>query len=122
MSRRREKKSNNAERRLLDGLEKLEAYESWREKILPMIEADIASGLSTDEILDKYEVYAAARLVSDLVNPRVGSESAKNILDRTKGRPTQKTETTHKFENMTDEEIASVLESELSSISYEDKH
>lgn len=106
---RRTPRPNRAEARAVRSLDQLGQYEEFAQKILPKIRRDLEAGLDAEAIIKKYAHFAAARLVSDLLKPKQGSESAKEILNRAFGKATQKTETTHKFAEVKDEELDSMV-------------
>ncbi len=91
-------------------------FQEYNAKILKGIRQDLLNGMKAEEILKKYEAHAAAALVSSLINPITAQGAAEKILDRTQGKATQRTESTHKFEKLKDEELDALLQSRLTEI------
>jgi hypothetical protein len=100
--------------------DKIDAYARFKEfeaKILPRLREDLKAGLSAQEIMEKYKPEAAAVMVSSMANPLTALAAAEKLLDRTDGKPTQKTEATHRFQNLKEEQLDAMLKSGLESIS-----
>ena len=93
-------------------MDELSEFEKFRETILPAIRKDISAGLSPDEIMTKYASIAAGRLVSRIAahpDNAAGDRAAESILDRVIGKPTQKAEVTHRYADMSEEEIDAMI-------------
>lgn len=85
-------------------------FEDFREKILPAIRKDVASGMSAAELRTKYSSMVQARQITEALV--AGGSAAKDIIDRTEGKPTEKREVKHTFDSMSDEELDALLLSE----------
>jgi hypothetical protein len=97
--------------RSLDDLREFEDYQT----ILKSIRDDIKSGMTEKQLAKKYAPLAQARIISDMLtseNPVAALSAAKDLLDRVNGKATEKQEVTHRFKDMTDEELDAVLQSD----------
>lgn len=96
--------------------EDLEEFELFRQKIIPAIRKDLLAGMSAAELRAKYAALVQARIITDAITtPDAGkaSTAAKDVLDRTYGKATEKKEVTHKFADLPENELDAILESEL---------
>jgi hypothetical protein len=89
----------------------LDLLETIKANVLPQIQIDLKKGLTAKQILEKYQAYAAAVTVTNMTDPRNSVASAKEILDRTVGKPSEKKEVTHKYGALTDDELDALLKS-----------
>lgn len=107
------RKQDSAMAKLVDDIAE---FNKFREEILPVLRQALASGLSAEEIYNKFQAYAAARAVS-IAATELDSGKAlsaiKDILDRTQGRAKEKAEIVHKLEHLPDEQLDSILLSKL---------
>lgn len=104
-----------AEKRMTDFIQDLVEFEDFKETILPAIRKDVKSGMTAKQLREKYAALAQARLITDaLMNPDAGKAAvaAKDIIDRAEGKAVERKETTHRFENMSDQELDALLASE----------
>lgn len=96
-------------------LDALTEYESFREMFLPEIRKALVEGLSETQIMDRFKPIMAARLVQ--IGGTGGETAAiaaiREIFDRRDGKAVAKTETTHKFGNLRDEELDAMLRTKL---------
>jgi hypothetical protein len=101
-------------RNLCNMTDDLSLLDQIKAEILPKIQKDLLEGKSAAEILEKYQSFAAARLVSNLVTEADSGKSnmaAKEVLDRTLGKSVEKRETTHKYADLTDDELDALVSS-----------
>jgi hypothetical protein len=97
-----------AEDRANDTLDQLAEFEDFQNTIIPAIRADLKNGLTAPEILKKYAAVAAARTVSIValeVDSGKALAAAKDIIDRAEGKPKERHEHTHKYDELTDDEL-----------------
>ena len=102
--------------RMSNLLDELKEFDEFKEKLLPAIRKDLTSGMSAEEIRKKYEAVVQARSIITAVTDKDSGKAlaaAKDILDRSSGKATEKKEVTHKFSDLRDEELDAVLQSEL---------
>lgn len=118
---RRRRQGHAPENQLNAKIDRYERLREMEEKFLPAIREDLKNGLTADQILKKYEPHAAAALVTSLANPTQSLAAAEKVLDRTQGKPTQKTETTHRFEKLSESELDSFLTSQLTDLDASEK-
>jgi hypothetical protein len=120
----RKKKRNSghgAENDLHNALDSVLRFREIEKTFLPEIQKDLQNGMTSEQILKKYKPHAAAALVTNLANPNQSISAAEKILDRTDGKPTQKTETTHRFEKLSEEELDSFLTSQMLEVDADEK-
>ena len=97
-------------------IDALAGYELYAANILPAIRKDLEAGLSAIDILKKYSPLAAARAVTVALMEEDGSKAlaaSKQVIEHTVGKPTEKKEIKHQFEELKDEELDALLNSEL---------
>lgn len=101
---------------------RLQALEEAEAQLITPVREDIRNGLTSEQILEKYSSYAAAALVTAAATraDSSGITAAKEVLDRVHGKAIQKTEATHKFEKLKDDEIDALLASRLKELEDED--
>lgn len=100
-------------------LDELEAYEEFTKEILPKLRQAIKKGKSAEDIYKMAQAAAAARAVTIAVteaDPTKAMTAIKDILDRSGGKATERTEVTHKYENLKEEQLDSLLLSELGTL------
>jgi hypothetical protein len=105
---------------IIGKLDDMAVWEELKDKLLPRLREDLINGLTSDQILKKYESYATARLVHNVIaDPDSGKSNtaAKEILDRIQGKPTEKKELTHKMARLSDVELDALIISKSSSLS-----
>lgn len=84
----------------------------FRENMMSELDEDLRKGLSADEIAKKYAPAMAVRAVTIAMteaDPSKALAAVKEVLDRGVGKATEKTEVTHKYQNLPDEELDAVL-------------
>ena len=112
------------ENRMASNLDKLAEFEEFEAHILPALRKDLQSGMTAEEIMKKYQAVAAARLVSTAMgdaDSSKGVSASKDILDRTLGKAKESKEIKHKFEDLPEDEIDSLLKSKLADLSDEEE-
>lgn len=93
----------------------LREFENFRKTILPAIRQDLQKGMSAKELREKYAALIQARQITEAItseDPRAALAAGKDVIDRAEGKAIEKTEITHKFDHLTDEEFEAVLKSE----------
>jgi DNA-directed RNA polymerase specialized sigma24 family protein len=100
-------------------LDELQAFQDFKELILPVLRQDLDKGMTAEEILEKYTAIAAARIVSDMVKD-TGSDAAKDILNRTRGKATERKEIRHRLESLPEDQVDALLLSKLKDVTDED--
>lgn len=95
-------------------IDNLTAFEDFTNSILPALRKDIKAGLTPEELRKKYAAIVQARTITTAITSDDGRAmtAAKDILDRSEGRPTEKKEITHRYAEMKDEELDAILQSE----------
>lgn len=111
-------KEGNAktENRMMDALEELANYEEFVAHLAPQLKKDLVSGMSSEDIYKKYSGMAAARAVAIATterNPAVAMKAIQEVLDRALGKPTQKIEAKHRFDELSEEELDALVLAEL---------
>jgi hypothetical protein len=93
-----------------------QAFREYQAKVLRSIREDLLAGMTAEQIFKKYEAHAAAALVSSMINPQTVVAAAEKVLDRTQGKPLQKTEQTHKYSKLKDDELDALLKSRFTEL------
>ena len=106
---------------LLDALQK---FEDFSTKILPALQKDLLSGMGAKELREKYAAIIQARQITTAIlsqDEGRASVAAKDVLDRTEGKATERKEVTHKFADLPDEELDAIIRSEEEELAYLEK-
>jgi hypothetical protein len=107
---------NREEESTVQAIQELQAFEKFKDEILPNLRRDIAQGLGAEDMLKKYAALAAARGISIALGDKDSSRAlgaVKDILDRVQGRATERKEVKHKYDDLPDEELDAILLSEM---------
>ncbi len=107
--------NNRETRRAAQLVDDVAEFTQYRAEVLRKIRQDIRQGMSAKEIRKKYAAILQGRMITDALtteDPDTASRIAKDVIDRVEGKATEKKEVTHKFSELTDQELDSVLESE----------
>ncbi len=100
-------------------LEKMEQFEEFQREILPDLQKMLKEGKSSEEIRKFANAYVTARMVTIALTDGDASKAiaaAKDILDRDEGKAKERTEHTHRFEKLKDEELDSLILSNLKEV------
>jgi hypothetical protein len=114
---------NRQDAQMARDLDKLADYEAFCEKILPQLRRMVKDGSSAEAIYKFAESFAAARNVTIALtdgDPGRAMTAIKDILDRSQGKAKERTEHTHKFEKLKDNEIDALLQSRLKETASDD--
>lgn len=115
----RSPKSNYIEHRMARALDELSEFEKFKDELLPELRGDLSRGMTAEEIYKKYEALAAARTVTIAIKETDSGKAlaaAKDIRDRVSGKPKESLEIKNKWEKLKDEELDSLILSELSDV------
>lgn len=107
---------NHREWEMARNLDNLAAYEEFCADLPGKLKKDLLSGLSTEELYKKYETLAAARAIAIATTEQDSSKALaaiKDILDRSRGKATDKSEITHKYSDLKEEELDSLILTKL---------
>ena len=107
---------NYAEKDMVRNLDDLDFLQKFKKDLLPSLQKAVKQGLSAEAIFRMAEPMLAAKLVTEAIRSEdVGkiTNAIKNILDRSSGPVTQKVEETHKYENLSEEQIRSLVAHKL---------
>lgn len=89
-------------------VDELARFEKFKQDVLPELRDDIRAGLTASEIMKKYSALAAARTITTValeVDSGKALAAAKDILDRAEGKPKERVEHTHRYDQLTDDEL-----------------
>lgn len=96
-------------------LDEADEFREYKKSLLPKLRQMVESNTPPEEILKTVQSMAAAKLGTMIA--RTDSKQTLNaiieVLNRTVGKPTEKTESIHKFEKLKDQELDALLESRL---------
>lgn len=100
-------------------IEEFMEFDEFRNKIPKKVRQQLLEGKSADEIMKHHAPLAAARIVAIAAtaeDPKQALAAAKDIIDRSEGRATERKVITHRYEDLSDEELNSILMSEVEDI------
>lgn len=116
------KKSRNGQMsnqgRMADQLDKLAAYDEYTQTVLPKLQQAIKERWSVEKMYAEFQPMIAARMITAALTDQDSGKAltaAKEILDRSLGKATEKVETTHKYSKLSDSELDNLLASTLAS-------
>lgn len=118
-----ESAASSMERGLTESIDDLAAFEVFKKELLKEVREDLLAGKSADEIVRKNAALAAARLVTIAAtdaDAKNAIAAAKDIIDRSQGKATEKKEITHKYQHLSDEELNSLILSEAQDVEDEE--
>lgn len=110
---------------LFDTMSDVELFAKWKRDVLPKLFQATKEGKTAEELYRLFADDAAARLIQiAITSPDQGKAlaAAQDILDRTAGKATQKTQVEHKYEKLKDEELDALLRSKLAESAVADEH
>lgn len=99
--------------RSLDKLARLEALDS---EYSPVLQKDLVSGKSPEELLEKWKAAVTAKLIQNALfeeDTGKSTAAAKDILDRTMGKPVEKKTVEHRLGKLPDAELKALVQSKL---------
>lgn len=116
--------ARSADYEMVGMIDALREFEEFRETLLPALRADIKSGMTPEAMRKKWQSIIQARLIQTAItSPDVQAmAAAKDILDRSEGRATERKEITHRYADMKDEELDAILASEEEELRYLSQH
>lgn len=109
---------------MIRSLDELAFMERLREEVAPQLQRDLANGLSPEQILEKYQSYVAARMVSTALFDGDSSRSTAasvNILDRIGGKPKEKKEIEHRLGKLPAQDLDALIASKLATLAGPDE-
>lgn len=114
----RRRSGNGEENKMVRLVDQLNAFERFKALIPPELQAELAKGTPPEKILKKFTNFAAARVVADAINPSssTGAKSAREILDRVYGKPTERSEVINKYDNLTDEQLTALVKTKKAEV------
>lgn len=115
---------NREEDRMIDGLQDKADYEQFKEEVLPALRKMVKQKAPPKDMLDFIKSLATAKVITKMVTEQDTMKVLalyKEILDRTEGKSVEKSETTHKFQNLKKEQLDAVLKSKLKSLNNTDE-
>jgi len=118
------RRSNRNEIQTVNNLDLLRQFEDFQANVLPGVRKDVLSGMDAETLYKKYAHLAAARAITIAASEMDSGKAlaaAKDILDRSTGKATEKREVTHKYGNLTDEELRSLVATQLSEADDDDE-
>ena len=93
-----------------------------RQKEIDLIwERDLEKGMDAKSIYKKYSNLAAARGITialSSTDEQKALAAVKDVLDRTQGKATEKKEIKHQLEDLRDEELDAILQSEIQDLEH----
>jgi hypothetical protein len=109
---------------MVRNLDQLSEFDEFRREVLPKLARAVKEKKSVEEILAMCDTLAAARLgtiVATETDTGKALSAIKDLLDRKHGKSTERKEIKHKFENLSEDELDSVLVNKLKKLSDEDE-
>lgn len=100
-------------------LDELTEFEEFRQNISKKIREDLQSGLSPEELMEKYQSMVVARQISIALadpNSNVAHRAIQDIRNRAEGTPTAKDDGTDKYKKLAQnnpEQFDSLLHSKM---------
>lgn len=114
-----ERRARREQDRKASLVDQLMEFENFKETILPAIQKDLSSGLTAQQLREKYLAMVQASVITTALVDRDGAKrisAGKDVLDRAEGKAKDRIETTHRLEKLPDEQLDSLLLSELKEV------
>ena len=115
--------SNRKEESMENAMEKLAEYDTFLKEIPKELRQALLEGKKADALYKKYANYAAVRVLTIIAREQDSGKAlaaAREVLDRTYGKPTERKEIRHSLEKLSDKELDALLESEVEEAEYTD--
>jgi hypothetical protein len=109
-------RSNTTEHRMVRAIDELAEFEDFQQLVLPKLRKAVKEGWSAEKIYKEMSSLAAAKAVTHAMtaeDPAKALTAIKEILDRSQGKAVERREIKTKVEAMSDEELDSMLASEI---------
>ncbi len=101
----------------------LAEFDKFKEEILPMLKKAISESWSAEKIYKMAEAHAAARNVTIALTDQDSGKAMtaiKELMDRSKGKATEKQEITHSYSKLSDEELDALIDSQKKDLADDD--
>lgn len=112
--------AHNVQTKLAGQLDDLADFEEFKSDILPALRRDVKSGKSADELREKYKNIIVARQISIALTDEDSGKAlsaARDLIDRLEGKAVERKAIAHKFEQLPDEQVDSLIEQRLKELS-----
>lgn len=103
------------EKAVVRAVDELAEFDKFKEEILPMLKKAITESWSAEKIYKMAEAHAAARNVTIALTDEDSGKSLaaiREMMDRSKGKSTEKQEITHSYSKLSDEELEALIKSQ----------
>lgn len=93
-------------------LDELAQFEEFRKEIAPSLQQDVQNKLPAEELFRKYSTMAAARGIQIAMTERDSSKALaaiKEILAYDIGKPKERSEVTHKYSKLPDDQLDALI-------------
>lgn len=109
---------------MIHNLDQLAWLEEYVADMPAELRRDLEAGMTTEKLMKKYSALAAARQIAVAMREGGdrGDRAAAAVLDRAEGKATQKTENTHKYDGLPEDQLDSLLKSKLASLKDDELH
>lgn len=104
-------------------IDDLAEFERYRQEVLSEIRKDIESGLTTAQLIKKYDRLAIARIITTALTDTDSARAvaaAKDVVDRAQGKPRERKEITHQFSELPESELDALIKSKLTQLEEDD--
>lgn len=110
-----ETRKHGAETQMHNLIRDLQAFETFKETILPAIRKDLTNGFTAKQLREKYAALVQARQITTALSSEdagLAASVSKDVIDRVDGRATEKKVVEHKFSELSNEELDAIIKSE----------
>ena len=103
---------------MANNVDRIAALQEIENTFGPAVRKALLDGKTDKQIMEQFKPIVGARLVTIATTGEdsVALAAGREILNRLEGTPVQKTEATHKFQRLPDEELDAIIESEVASL------
>lgn len=110
--------ARHQEYNMANNIDRMAAFREFENNFAPEIRKALLSGKTEKQIMERYKPLIGARLVQIALT---GEDSqalgaSKEIFDRLDGKSAQKTETTHKFAHLPDQELDALVQTKVAQL------
>jgi len=110
------KSGHQAEDHRIRLVDDLNAFDEFKEKILPALRRDLLKGMPSEKLREKYSAYITAGMITTaLIDEDPGKRLAagKDLIDRVEGKAKERKEIEHRLTRLSEDELNAVIASEI---------
>jgi hypothetical protein len=116
--------ANKQEKKMIALIDQVSAFKEFQDSILPALMADLKNGATSEQLRAKAIAALEAKKISLAIREQDSMKALaliKDIQDRHEGKAKERTEVSHKFQNVKEDELDAIVLSKLAEAGIESK-